>query len=160
MCCVLSRVPLFATPWTVARQPPLSMEIFRQKYWSGLPQGSNSHLLCLLHWQVDFLPLRHLGSPLFFRELIRTSTRTQGAVLRISLLPSTHPSIHLPIYPYAYSPMCCTSLVYQALFRGLVHFQVKQNISVILVFMIWMCFLEFRYSNLNQFRGIYSCISC
>ena len=35
--CVLSRVQLFATPWTVARQAPLSMEFSRQEYWSGLP---------------------------------------------------------------------------------------------------------------------------
>ena len=25
------------TPWTIARQAPLSMGIFRQEYWSGLP---------------------------------------------------------------------------------------------------------------------------
>ena len=28
---------LFATPWTKARQAPLSVGIFRQEYWSGLP---------------------------------------------------------------------------------------------------------------------------
>ena len=33
----LSRVQLFATPWTVAYQVPLSMEFSRQEYWSGLP---------------------------------------------------------------------------------------------------------------------------
>ena len=33
----LSRVQLFATPWTVALQAPLSMEFFRQEHWSGLP---------------------------------------------------------------------------------------------------------------------------
>ena len=33
----LSRVRLFATPWTVARQAPLSMGFSRQEYWSGLP---------------------------------------------------------------------------------------------------------------------------
>ena len=33
----LSRVQLFATPWTVALQAPLSMGFFRQEYWSGLP---------------------------------------------------------------------------------------------------------------------------
>ena len=33
----LSCVRLFATPWTVAHQPPPSMEISRQEYWSGLP---------------------------------------------------------------------------------------------------------------------------
>ena len=27
----------FATPWTVARQVPLSMGFLRQEYWSGLP---------------------------------------------------------------------------------------------------------------------------
>ena len=34
---VLSRVQLFATPWTVAHQAPLSMGFYRQEYWSGLP---------------------------------------------------------------------------------------------------------------------------
>ena len=33
----LSRVRLFATPWTVAHQAPLSMGFSRQEYWSGLP---------------------------------------------------------------------------------------------------------------------------
>ena len=33
----LSRVRLFVTPWTVARQAPLSMGFSRQEYCSGLP---------------------------------------------------------------------------------------------------------------------------
>ena len=33
----LSRVQLFATPWTVANQVPLSMGFSRQESWSGLP---------------------------------------------------------------------------------------------------------------------------
>ena len=33
----LSRVQLFATPWTVACEAPLSMGFSRQEYWSGLP---------------------------------------------------------------------------------------------------------------------------
>ena len=32
-----SRVWLFVTPQTVARQAPLSMRFFRQEYWNGLP---------------------------------------------------------------------------------------------------------------------------
>ena len=35
--CVLSCVWLFETLWTVAPQAPLSMEVFRQEYWSELP---------------------------------------------------------------------------------------------------------------------------
>ena len=34
---LLSRIQLFATPWTVARQAPLLMEFSRQEYWSRLP---------------------------------------------------------------------------------------------------------------------------
>ena len=61
-----SCVWLFATPWTVAHQAPLSMEFFRQEYWVGChfllhgifsTQGSNPPPLCLLHWQVGSLPL-------------------------------------------------------------------------------------------------------
>ena len=33
----LSHDRLFATPQTVAYQPPLSMGFSRQEYWSGLP---------------------------------------------------------------------------------------------------------------------------
>ena len=34
---LLSHVRLFATPWTVAHQAPLSMGFSRQEYWSELP---------------------------------------------------------------------------------------------------------------------------
>ena len=46
-CAVLScfrHVQLLATPWTVARQAPLSMEFSRQEYWSGLPFPSPGDL--------------------------------------------------------------------------------------------------------------------
>ena len=33
---MLSRVQLFATPWTVASQAPLSVEFTSRDYWSGL----------------------------------------------------------------------------------------------------------------------------
>ena len=36
---------LFATPWTVACQAPLSMEFFRQEYWSRLPYPPPGDLL-------------------------------------------------------------------------------------------------------------------
>ena len=66
---------LCSTPWTpIDCNPPapLSMGFPRQGYWSGLPfpspeifptQGSNLHLLYLLPWQADSLPLRHVGRP-------------------------------------------------------------------------------------------------
>ena len=39
-----SCVQLFDTPWTVAKQAPLSMGFSRQEYWSGLPFPSPGDL--------------------------------------------------------------------------------------------------------------------
>ena len=36
LCLLLGCVRLFAVPWTAACQAPLSMEFFRQEYWSQL----------------------------------------------------------------------------------------------------------------------------
>ena len=66
---LLSHVGLFATPWTVARQPPLSMEFSRQEYWSALPfpspgdlpdPGMEPRFLAL---QTDSLLSEPLGKP-------------------------------------------------------------------------------------------------
>ena len=41
---LLSRVRLFATPWTIAYQAPPFMQFPRQEYWSGLPFPSPGDL--------------------------------------------------------------------------------------------------------------------
>ena len=64
----LSRVRLFATPWTVACQAPLSMGFSRQEYRSGLPFPSpkdlphpaNRYLLVLRQHQALFCVVRDL----------------------------------------------------------------------------------------------------
>ena len=67
---VLSRVPLFATPWTAARQAPLSMGFSRKEYWSGLPSPSAGDLpgprieLEYLILQADCLPSEPPGKNL------------------------------------------------------------------------------------------------
>ena len=40
----ISHVRLFATPWTLVCQAPLSMEFSRQEYWNGLPFPSPGDL--------------------------------------------------------------------------------------------------------------------
>ena len=69
-CQSLSHVQLFATPWTVAYQAPLSMGFSRQEYWTGLPfpspgdlpdPGIKPHLLHLLLSQAGSLPLAPPG---------------------------------------------------------------------------------------------------
>ena len=41
---VLSHVQLFATPWTIACQAPLSMGFPKQEYWSGSPLSVSGNL--------------------------------------------------------------------------------------------------------------------
>ena len=41
---VAKSCPTLATPWTVARQTPLSMGFSRQECWSGLPFPSPGNL--------------------------------------------------------------------------------------------------------------------
>ena len=63
----LSHIQLFATPWTVACQAPLSMEFSRQGYWSGLPFPSPGDLPDpgikpgSSTLQADSYPLSHQG---------------------------------------------------------------------------------------------------
>ena len=65
---LLSCVQLYANPWTVACQAPLSMEFSRQEYWSGLPFPFPGDLLDpgikpkSPTMQVYSLPLSHLRS--------------------------------------------------------------------------------------------------
>ena len=46
---MLTHVGLFAAPWTVACEAPLSMEFSRQEYWSQLPFGRKSSSLYLFY---------------------------------------------------------------------------------------------------------------
>ena len=66
---LLSCVQLFAAPWTVTCQAPLSMEFSRQEYWSGklfpspgdLPNPGIEPRSPAL--QADFLPCEPPGRP-------------------------------------------------------------------------------------------------
>ena len=71
--CVLSHfshVWLFATPWTVAHQAPLSTGFPRQEYRSGLPFAPPGELpdsgieFTFPALQADSLPLNHQESPI------------------------------------------------------------------------------------------------
>ena len=73
---------LFGTPWTVARQAPLSTESPSQEYWSGLPfpspgdlpdPGINPGSPAL---QADSLPSESLGKPFTppsYPQIVHTS---------------------------------------------------------------------------------------
>ena len=74
---MLNHIQLFAAPWTVARQAPLSMGFPRQEFWSGLLFPTPGDLSdCLLHEQADCLPLCPLGSPSDQVPLLKASLAT------------------------------------------------------------------------------------
>ena len=70
-CLLLSCVQLFATPWIIVHQAPLSMGFPRQEYWSGLPFPSPGDTpdpgmeLSSPALQANSLPSEPLGKPYF-----------------------------------------------------------------------------------------------
>ena len=64
----LSRVRLFATPWTAAYQAPPSMGFSRQEYWSGVPSPSphlpvgTTLIICRHGIQIQEIYLQKLHS--------------------------------------------------------------------------------------------------
>ena len=83
--CVLGHVQLSATPWTVARQAPLSMEFPRQEYWRGLPfpppailpsPGIKPESPVSPALQADSLPAEPSGKQCFSKVLQKHPWRT------------------------------------------------------------------------------------
>ena len=111
-CC--SRVQLIVTPWTVARQAPLSMGFSRQGCWVGchallqgvLPtQEPSLHLLCLLRGRRSLYPLSLRESPwqkiacilfeVFGKGRLKPSVCIWNLTLQ-KLVKYTHPGAHIP----------------------------------------------------------------
>ena len=87
----LSRVRLFATPWTVAYQAPLSMGFSRQECWSGLPFPSPGDLPN----PGDALPSEPLGNGLLkgtkvlrvrLKYILRTNDSTLNTKVEIKTI--------------------------------------------------------------------------
>ena len=108
--CVLSRfnhIQLFVTPWTVARQDPLSMGFSRQEHFSGLPWPSAGDLpdpgiepRVLYHSHLLGSPYQHFSS--FFSGFIHLLTVLGlGCCAGLSLVAASR----------GYSPVAMTRLL-------------------------------------------------
>ena len=92
----VSRLWFFVTPWTIARQTPLSMGFTRQEYWSGLPFRSPGDL------PNPGIKPTSLASPALAGELFITST-TWEALKRLLNRIITSP---LPSFPFSIWARC------------------------------------------------------
>ena len=92
--CTLNHVRLFAAPWTEACQwnfPGKTTEVGCHFLLQGIfpTQELNLGLLHLLHWQVDSLPLRPLGSPgKCVQHAITTTVQAQNSSITSQLFYS------------------------------------------------------------------------
>ena len=84
----LSRVRLFAIPWTVAYQVPPSVGFSRQEYWSGLPFPSpkkNKHPPKIMQCPINF-PTQSSATFLWRKELVPIFSWEHGRVHRMKTL--------------------------------------------------------------------------
>ena len=93
----LSRVRLFATPWSVAYQDPPSMGFSRQEYWSGLPSKVSwitSILFNQLSVQFSCLVVSNSATPrTVARQASLSITKSQSLLklMSIDAIQSSHP---------------------------------------------------------------------
>ena len=86
VCVLLSCVQLFATPWTVAHQIPLSMGFSRQEQWSGLPFPSPTVPY------ISYLKVGVVLHLLFSRSVVSDCNPMDGSTPGFSVLQ------YLPIF--------------------------------------------------------------
>ena len=105
---LLSRVRLFATPWTAAYQAPPSMGFSRQKYWSGVSLPS-------LNIPISKLLIRE-GNASKLRELhLSERPLTHNMHFEIALAQGESscemPKVCLPLYVFpSWKQDCASSL--------------------------------------------------
>ena len=95
---MLRCVHLFVTPWTAARQVPLSMGFSRQEHWSGLPcpppgdlpdPGIEPTSLAYLALAGGFLTTEPPGKPVAYVRGSQGSQRRLGSSSSGEILPSS-----------------------------------------------------------------------
>ena len=103
-----SRVRLFSTLWTIARQAPLSLGFSREEYWSELPcpppggppipgiqprfPALQADSLLLSHWGSHFMA--HISSVQLSSSVVSDSSQFHGPQHARSPCPLPTPRVH------------------------------------------------------------------
>ena len=107
----LTRVQLFATPWTAAYQAPPSMGFSRQGYWKGVPSPSPYYLL-----RAGFCAGIQIQWPLSLVPVLKDFKKRQASEWALTNSPSIFKNIY---FIHLVAP--CLSLGMQDLFFQLWH---------------------------------------
>ena len=179
--CSLGHVRLFATPWTVAHQAPLSMGFSRQEYWGGLP--CPSPVFKRIWVQVFKNTRQHLNShEIHILRKVSSRWTTHSVVLtpitgRLSVYASV---THLPHMQVSYlcgsmagSPCCSTTqliviLLQQFYWDGLpltemcTKWVLADTLRLPLALGCFICILKSAHQSLLRFwlenHGTHRCI--
>ena len=127
-----SCVWLFATPWTVACQAPLFIELSRQEYWSGLPFPPPGDLL-----DPGIKPASLLSPALADRFF--TTSATWEARFQISAVSFTHDSAQKS--PSQRDPCWLPHLTEQQIRTPIFSFSFSQIYFAQLIYYKFICFL-------------------
>ena len=117
---VTKSCPTLVTPWTVARQAPLSMGFSRQKYWSGLPfpsrvswvvnryflVDSSLNFILFIYFFVDCIFLYFIHQRLYFQLL--HCTHFSPITLQIVMNEIKKNTIYKKIYESEVTQSCPT----------------------------------------------------
>ena len=129
---MLSRVQLFATPWTVACQAPLSMGILQARTRVGYHallqrifqnRGSNPCLLCLLHWQVGYLLLAPPGKPKYPTTHSNISLSKNYQAKNVSGAAAQKPNFNSRSQRFSFILISKRLIVLCFSFRSMTHFE-------------------------------------
>ena len=166
-----SHVQLFATPWTIAHQSPLSVEFSRQEYWSGLPFPSPRQSSQFRDWtQVSCIAGRFFTiftreasnihiiwfSIQFSHSVVSNSLRPHGCQASLSLTNSWSLLKLMPIesvMPSNHLILCHPLLLWPSIFPSIRVFSIESVLCI-----RWPKYWSFSFSisPSNDYLGLIS----
>ena len=172
---VAKSCPTLVTPWTVARQAPLSVRFSRQEHWSGLPFPSQV-LILLVHFSRSVVSdsLR-LHEPQYTRpSLPITNSRSSLKLMSIESVMDIHPTISSSIIPFSICPQsfpASGTFPMSRLFTtddqntgdqaSVLPMNIQGLSPLRLTCLIFLCSRDFQESSPEpQFEGINSLVFC
>ena len=136
VCARVLSVQLFATPWTVAHEAPLSMEFSRQEYWSGFPFPTSGDLPDP-QFKLVSLVSSALASRFFNSVSPGKPLSHYSQLLSVWLIICQFTSLDSSLFAYKMRPVYQTPSNFNMLYSMAVKLLLMSRYSVLKVKLIW-----------------------